>query len=183
MLESAGVSFGVAVPNVDEAVMRGYLLANGAGADQIAMALAEAKALAVAERHEDALVIGSDQVLECEDRLIEKATDEESARVTLEALRGRKHRLISAVALAKNEAVLWRFSDEAILTMRDFSDEFLVEYLAAEIPEVLGSVGCYRIEGRGVQLFEHIAGDYFAIRGLPLIAVIAALRRYGGLAE
>jgi nucleoside triphosphate pyrophosphatase len=181
MLEGAGLVFTAVVPNVDEEMMRGFLLANGAVAQDIALALAEAKALAVSERHQDALVIGSDQVLVCGGRLFEKALDVEGAHATLSALRGRAHRLISAAVVAKNDTVLWRQCGTADMTMREFSDEFLREYLTAEVPQVLGSVGCYRIEGRGVQLFDEIAGDHFTIRGLPLVPVLAALRARCGI--
>jgi septum formation protein len=183
MLESAGLTFTTVVPNVDEVMMRDYLLGHGTDAESIALALAEAKALAVAERHPGGLVIGADQVLVCGDRLLEKALDGEDARATLLALRGRVHRLISAVVLAQDGGVLWRRAEHADLRMRDFSDEFLHDYLTQEMPEILGSVGCYRIEGRGALLFDEIAGDHFTVRGLPLIPLIAELRARGAIAS
>ena len=181
MLEAAGVSFTTVVPNVDEEMMRGYLLTHGTSADGIALALAEAKALAVSERHPDALIIGADQVLLCEGRLFEKAFDAEGARETLAALRGRMHRLISAVVLVKGNAVVWRHAEVADMTTRDFSDAFLHDYLTQELPDVLGSVGCYRIEGRGALLFDSVSGDQFTIRGLPLLPLLGQLRAQGGL--
>jgi septum formation protein len=107
--------------------------------------------------------------------------DDDQARVTLKALRGRTHELISAAVIAQDDKLLWRHTDVARLAMRDFSDAFLVEYLKAELPDVLGSVGCYRIEGRGAQLFSKVDGDQFTIRGLPLIPLLAALRSRGAL--
>lgn len=181
MLEAAGVSFTTVVPNVDEEMMRGYLLAHGTEAEAVAAALAEAKALAVSERHSASLIIGADQVLLCEGRLFDKALDAEGARATLSALRGRMHRLISAVVLAKGNAVIWRHADQADMTMRDFSDAFLDDYLTQELPDVLGSVGCYRIEGRGALLFDRVSGDQFTIRGLPLLPLLGMLRAQGGL--
>jgi septum formation protein len=143
--------------------------------------LAERKALSVSERHPAALVIGGDQILVCEGRLLNKAANEGEARTTLNALRGRSHELISAVVIARKQETIWRCTDVARLEMRDFSDDFLAEYLKVELPDVLGSVGCYRIEGRGAQLFTKIDGDQFTIRGLPLILLLGALRKFGAL--
>ena len=181
MLEAAGVAFTVVAPNVDEDLMKDMLTGSGANGSRIADALAEAKALAVSERHPAALVIGADQVLACGGRIFSKAMDEDEARATLIALRGRDHQLISAAVIAGAGKTIWRRTETAMMRMREFSDEFLDEYLTAEIPEVLGSVGCYRIEGRGAQLFSEISGDHFCIRGLPLIGVLAALRERGAL--
>ncbi|HXJ02381.1 MAG TPA: Maf family protein, partial [Micropepsaceae bacterium] len=147
----------------------------------IAHALAEAKAMAISEHHRHALVLGADQILLCEGKVFNKALDEAEARTTLLALRGKEHELISAAVMARDGQAIWRRTDIARLTMRDFSDAFLDEYLTAEMPDLLGSVGCYRIEGRGAQLFSSVKGDHFCIRGLPLIAVLEALRDYEGL--
>ena len=181
MLEAAGVTFTVVAPNVDEDLMKDMLTGSDASAERIADALAEAKALAVSERHSAALVIGADQVLACGNRIFSKALDEDEARETLLALRGRDHTLISAAVIAKAGNPVWRRTEIATMHMREFSDRFLDEYLTAEIPDILGSVGCYRIEGRGAQLFSEISGDQFCIRGLPLIALLAALRKQGAL--
>jgi septum formation protein len=152
-----------------------------ADARSTAEVLAECKALSVSKVHSGKLVIGSDQILVCEGRLFSKATDDAGAYATLRSLRGRAHELISSVVIAKEQDVIWRCTDAARLVMRDFSDVFLDEYLRAELPDVLGSVGCYRIEGRGAQLFARIEGDQFTIRGLPLIPLLAALRTQGAL--
>jgi septum formation protein len=181
MLEAAGVTFTVVAPNVDEDLMKDMLTGGGARGPRIADALAEAKAVAISERHPAALVIGADQVLACGGRIFSKALDEDEARATLLALRGRTHELISAAVIAGAGKAIWRRTEVATMRMREFSDAFLDEYLTAEIPEVLGSVGCYRIEGRGAQLFSEISGDHFCIRGLPLIGVLAALREHGAL--
>jgi septum formation protein len=181
MLIAAGVRFTVVLPGVDEEQLRETLTRKGADGAEIAQALAEAKTAAVARQHKEALVLGADQVLVCAGQLFSKATDWNSARATLQRLRGKSHTLISGVALAKNGTLVWRHRDSATLYMRDFSDAFLDAYLLAEIPDIFGSVGCYRIEGRGAQLFERIEGDQFCIRGLPLIAVLAALREQEAL--
>jgi septum formation protein len=181
MLEAAGVTFTIVAPNVDEELMKDMLTGSGANGSRIADALAEAKALAVSERHPAALVIGADQILASGGRIFSKALDEIEARETLLALRGRDHDLISAAVIARAGHAIWRRTDTAAMHMREFSDEFLDEYLTAEIPDVLGSVGCYRIEGRGAQLFSEISGDHFCIRGLPLIGLLAALRDEGAV--
>ena len=181
MLEAAGVTFTVVAPNVDEDLMKDVLTGSGASAERIADALAEAKALAVSERHPAALVIGADQILVCDERIFSKALDDNEARETLLALRGRDHTLISAAVIASAGSPIWRRTETATLHMREFSREFLDEYLTAETPDILGSVGCYRIEGRGALLFSEISGDHFCIRGLPLIALLAALRKHGAL--
>jgi len=184
MLAAAGVEFTTAMPDVDEdAVKAAYSLGSETAfpGEAVAIALAERKALAISERHPDALVIGADQVLVCEGRVFNKALDATEARAALMALRGREHELIAAAVIAKGDSIIWCSADTAYLTMRDFSDEFLDEYLSREIPDVLGSVGCYRIEGRGAQLFSRVSGDQFSIRGLPLVALLEALRQYGVL--
>jgi septum formation protein len=181
MLEAAGVPFTVVAPNVDEDAMKDILTAKGAEGGAIADALAEAKAVAVSQQHGDALVLGADQVLVCGGQIFSKAEDETEAKETLLALRDAEHELISAAVLARGGATVWRRSESARLRMRDFSDDFLHDYLTAELPDILGSVGCYRIEGRGAQLFTEVQGDQFCIRGLPLLAVLNALREFGAL--
>lgn len=179
MLESAGVSFTVAVPPIDESVLKSLLNDSGSDAYRVAEELAQAKALSLSAHNPGILVLGADQILICEGQTFNKAETAQEARETLLALCGKEHQLISAAVLARDNAILWRRVDTASLRMRDFSTAFLDEYLLAEIPEVLGSVGCYRIEGRGAQLFSEVRGDQFCIRGLPLIPVLSALRDFG----
>jgi septum formation protein len=184
MLAAAGVAFTAIMPEIDEEGLRAKIPAPAAAkGDAVAQHLAERKALAVSARHPWALVLGCDQVLVCNERVFNKAMDDSDAGATLRALRGRTHELMSAAVLARDENVTWRCTDVARLEMRNFSDEFLHQYLQAELPDILGSVGCYRIEGRGAQLFSRIEGDQFTIRGLPLIPLLAALRQQGALAS
>ena len=184
MLAAAGIAFTAITPEIDEDALRAQMSPKTAAkGDAVAGHLAERKALAVSARHPNALVVGCDQVLVCEGRLFNKAVDENLASATLRALRGRTHELISAAVIAKGEAITWRCTDVARLQMRGFSDEFLEDYLRAEVPDILGSVGCYRIEGRGAQLFTRVEGDQFTIRGLPLVPLLAALREQGALAS
>ena len=180
VLEGAGVPFETAGSGVDEEAAKAELLSKGASARQVAEALAERKALAVS-RGRPELVIGADQTLEFEGRLYDKAETVADARDRLSTLRGKPHQLHSAVVVAREGAVVWRETESATLTMRQFSDGFLEEYLAAEGDAALGSVGCYRLEGIGVQLFSKIEGDYFTILGLPLMGLLNLLRRRGVL--
>ena len=180
MLDQVGVEFTVEPADVDEGQLKAELA--GRGASEVATALAEAKALAVSQGRPGALVLGSDQILDLDGALMDKARDLEGARTRLRRLRDRSHALHSAAALARDGQVIWTGVDRADLTMRAWSDDFLERYLAAEGPELLGSVGCYRLEGPGAQLFERVEGDFFTVLGLPLWAVLAELRRLGAIA-
>lgn len=180
VLTGAGVDFTVQVAGVDEDAAKTALLAKGASVREIAAALAELKALK-APAGDEALVIGADQTLEFEGELYDKAETLEAARDRLIRLRGKPHRLHAAVAVARAGAVIWSETVTATLTMREFSDAFLDAYLAAEGDAALGSVGCYRLEGLGAQLFSRIEGDYFAILGLPLLGLLDLFRRHGVL--
>lgn len=182
VLEGAGVPFEVQVAGVDEEAIKAGMLAEGAGAREIADVLAETKAIRVSQKTAG-FVIGSDQTLEFEGRLYDKAESLQAARARLVELRGKPHRLHSAVVVAKDGAPIWRELVTATLTMRDFSDAFLDAYLAEEGEAALGSVGCYRLEGMGAQLFATVVGDYFAILGLPLWGLLDLLRRHGELTE
>jgi len=126
-------------------------------------------------------VIGSDQTLDLDGELYDKAESVDAARDRLKLLRGKTHKLHSAVVVAKEGTPIWREVVTASLTMRAFSDAFLEDYLASEGAHALGSVGCYRLEGPGAQLFSKIEGDYFAILGLPLMGLLDLLRRHGEL--
>jgi septum formation protein len=182
VLEGAGVAFEAVRPDVDEDAAKDELLGKGAGPREIAEALAAAKALAVS-KDRPGLVIGADQTLDLQGRLYDKAADLAAARARLAELRGRSHQLHSAVAVAEHGRAVWAETVSATLTMRDFSDAFLDDYLAREGAAALGSVGCYRLEGVGVQLFEAIDGDYFTILGLPLMGLLELLRRRGVVAS
>ena len=181
VLDGAGVAYEATVAGVDEDAVKASLLAEGAGPRYVADALAELKAIRVS-RSRPGLVIGSDQTLDLDGQLYDKAEDVAAARARLQLLRGKTHKLHSAVVVAKDGAPIWREVVTASLTMRDFSDAFLEDYLATEGEAALGSVGCYRLEGPGAQLFSKIEGDYFAILGLPLMGLLDLLRRHGELA-
>jgi len=180
VLDGAGVAYEAAGSGVEEDAAKAELLAKGASPREVAGALAERKALAVSAGRGE-LVIGADQTLEFEGRLYDKVETVAAARERLRAMRGRPHQLHSAVVVARHGAAVWREMESATLTMRDFSDQFLEDYLAVEGEAALGSVGCYRLEGPGVQLFSDIQGDYFTILGLPLMGLLDLLRREGVL--
>lgn len=179
VLEAAGVPVELGSADVDEAAEKETLLAEGANPRDVAEALAELKA--VRASHGPAYVIGADQTLEFEGGLYDKVTSLEAARERLKELRGKPHKLHSAVVVAKEGRAVWRELETATLVMREFSDRFLEDYLVLEGQAALGSVGCYRLEGPGAQLFSKIQGDYFAILGLPLLGLLAFLRREGAL--
>jgi len=183
LLRRAGVSFAVAPAAIDEAEIKAAFHAERLGAAECANALAEAKALRVARRHPDALVIGADQMLVCDGAWFDKPADRAAARAQLVALRGKRHELISAVCVVRGGERLWHFVDRSALVMRDFSDAFLDTYLDAAGADVLGSVGAYRLEAIGVQLFARIEGGYFAILGLPLLPLLDFLRGHGIVAK
>lgn len=181
MLADAGVPFTVQVADVDEDVVKAaHDPADAAG---LAVELARVKALAVSRRDPDAWVLGADQTLAFDGGLVSKAPSLAAARARLAEMRGRDHQLHSGAALACNGQVVWSGVDTATMRMRGFSDAFLDAYLAAEGEALLGSVGSYRLEGLGAQLFEAVHGDYFTVLGLPLWPVLAELRRAGVLAS
>ncbi|WP_414641900.1 Maf family protein [Brevundimonas sp.] len=180
MLEGAGVPFSAQVADVDEdAVKATHDPADPAG---LAIELARVKALAVSRHDPEAWVLGADQTLAFAGGLVSKAPSMAAARAQLAAMRGRSHQLHSGAALARDGQVVWSGVDSVTMRMRDFSDAFLDAYLAAEGEGLLGSVGSYRLEGMGAQLFEAVEGDYFTVLGLPLWPVLAELRRTGVLA-
>lgn len=181
MLTAAGVPFVRDVADVDEGAVKEACRATGRSAADVAAALAVRKAGAVSARHPGALVIGADQMLECDGTWFDKPADREGARQQLLRLRARTHRLISAAVVLRDEAVLGEWVTTADLTMRDFGEDFLDDYLDTAGDAVLTSVGAYRIEGEGIQLFERMDGDTFTIKGMPLLPVLEALRQHGVL--
>lgn len=180
LLTGAGIAFEAVSPGVDEDAVKAELLAATGTPRDVAIALADRKALAVSSRR-PGLVIGADQTLEFERGLYDKVDTLAAAHARLRLLRGETHQLHAAVAVARDGAMIWRDLVSVTLTMRRFSDAFLQTYIETEGPLALGSVGCYRLEGPGAQLFERIEGDYFAILGLPLLSLLELLRREGAL--
>lgn len=184
MLEAAGVAVTIEPAQVDEDAVTAGLLAEGATPLAVAGALAELKAIKVSRRRPGVLVLGADQVAVGPDgRLMGKPAGRAAAAAQLRALRGTEHRLISACVMARDGLAVWRANDTARLTMRRLSDAFIADYLAGEDEAALRSVGTYRIEGRGAQLFANVEGSHWTIMGLPLLAVLDYLRVRGELAS
>lgn len=179
MLEQAGVSAILDKPLVDEDEVKAAGRAEGVPADAVAEALAELKAQRITRRHPGALVVGADQMLECEGRWFDKPADRVAARAQLLDLRGKTHRLVSCAVVVRNGERMWHKVDSARLTMRNFSESFLDDYLDRVGDEVLHSVGAYQLEGLGAQLFQRVEGDFFTILGLPLLPLLGFLRVHG----
>lgn len=180
LLEAAGLAFIVEPPGLDESVMLQAISGERSlDPHDIAEVLARAKAEAVSDLASGAYVIGADQVLVLEDRILTKPDSMEAARRQLLDLCGKSHTLHTAVVVATNGETMWAETQIATLTMRKLSPEFIGRYLAAAGEEVLSSVGAYQLESLGIQLFEKIDGDYFSILGLPLLPLLDTLRREG----
>lgn len=179
MLTSAGVSFSVEAAAIDEEAIKASLRSRCNDTASVAEALALKKADAIAARHPDALVIGSDQMLSCDGRWFDKPTSRAAAKAQLLYLRGRSHELIASVVAVSGSDQLWRHVDRAELAMRPFSEAFVDGYLDRIGDVAFQSVGAYQIEGLGVQLFESIRGDVFTIMGMPLLPLLAFLRSRG----
>ena len=180
MLRDVGLDIETVPSGVDEDEIKNRYRRDKQPADELALALAEAKALAI-DRSD--LILGADQILSFNGETFDKPQDFEEAKAQLKQLRGMQHELLSAAVIVENGSVIWRHIGRATLTMRNFSDVFLESYIQEEGETVLTTVGGYRIEARGAQLFDAISGDYFSILGLPLLDVLEFLRRREVLIE
>jgi septum formation protein len=174
MLEAAGVPFEARAAGVDEGELKRELI--GVPGPDVAMILGEAKALAVSAAMPGRLVLGGDSLVEVAGRQFDKPTSREQAVEHLQFFSGKTMALSSAAVLARDGTVVWRHVETAKLRVRSLSDSFIDSYLHSEWPAVAGCVGVFRIEGRGVQLFEAIEGSHFTVLGMPLLAILAALR-------
>ncbi len=182
MLTAAGVPFEALSPGVDEEAAKEALRADGLDARALADALAELKALKVSRRVPGALVLGCDQTLSLEDgAMIDKAVDREDAERILKRLSGGVHHLHSAAVIVLNNEPIWRHIERVRMTVRPLSDDFIRAYLEGDWEGLRWCVGCYRIEGPGVQLFAKVEGSQFAIQGLPLLPLLDFLRVRGVL--
>jgi len=179
MLDAAGVAHDAIPAHVDERGIEAALSA--APPPDIALALAQAKALAVSAQHPGALVLGSDSLVVVDGRRFDKPTSRDNAAEHLRFFSGKAMELHSAAALARDGAIVWRHADIARLHVRPLSEAFIAAYLDAEWPEVSYCVGVFRIEALGVQLFESMDGSHFTILGMPLLPVLGALREQGVL--
>lgn len=183
LLAAAGVEAEAVPARIDEGAVKAAMLAEAAPPRDIADKLAELKALRVSARHPGALVLGADQVLTMGGTLFDKPADMAAARTQLLSLRGQTHMLLSAAVIALDRQPIWRAVDTARMTMRNFSERFLDDYLARIGSLALNSVGCYHLEGLGAQLFARVEGDHFTVLGLPLLPLLGFLRARGMLIE
>lgn len=180
MLTAAGVTYDVQPADVDERAIEQALA--DVAPRIVALALADAKALAVSDRAPDALVLGSDSLVVVEGRRFDKPTSRENAAEHLRFFSGRQMELHSAAALARDGAILWSHAEVARLHVRVLDEGFIERYLDAEWPEVSGCVGVFRVEGLGINLFKAVDGSHFTILGMPLLPVLGALRDHGVMA-
>ncbi len=182
LLAGVGLPFEVEPAEIDERAAEEALARRGEAASGLALSLGRAKALAVSARRPGALTLGADQTLILDGQAMHKAPTRAAAAAALQAMSGRRHRLVSAFALARDGAILAEDSDSADMTMRALDAAQIARYLEIAGPAVLASVGAYQIEGLGAHLFESISGDHATILGLPMLKLLAALRGLGLLA-
>lgn len=181
LLNNARVPFEVKPAGVDEQEIKERFSAQGATAIDTADALAELKATTVSCAAPDHIVIGADQILDLDGQWFDKPKTMAEARSHLLSLRGRTHYLATAVVVAMDGHRVWETHDHPALTMRNFSDTFLDDYLASTGEAILSSVGAYHLEGLGAQLFDRIEGSFFSILGLPLLPLLTYLRERNAL--
>ena len=179
MLERAGIPFERDRPAVDEDAVKQAMRAGGSSVAEVAAELSRRKAMDVAMRRPGCLVIGADQMLDCEGRWFDKPADTGAAADHLRALSGRTHELITSAVVVEDGVQVWHALDRARLTMRPLGEPFIAAYLDAIGTDATSSVGAYQLEGRGAQLFQQVEGDFFTILGLPLLPLLAFLRQRG----
>lgn len=178
VMRSAGLVFEQIPAHVDEDAIKASMKAEGASAAECALALAEFKAGTISQRYPGALVIGADQMLDCEGEWFDKPKDIAGARNHMLTLRGKTHVLPTSVTVALNGSPIWHHTSQPRMTVRPFTDAFLDEYLAVVGEAVTSSVGAYHLEGRGAQIFAKVEGDFFTVLGLPLLELLAFLREH-----
>lgn len=181
LLEKAGLSIEVTAPRVDEAMIRDAMLAEQFSPRDIADGLAEAKAMRVSRKRPGAMVLGCDQVLDLDGKVLSKPATPDEARAQLLSMRGRRHDLLSAAVICQDGEPIWRHVGRARLTVRQFSDDWIDTYIKRNWPDISESVGAYKLEAEGVRLFSKIEGDYFTILGLPLLDLLSFLTLRGDL--
>lgn len=183
LLRNAGLDFDVVAARVDEETVRNSMLAEDASPRDIADALAELKATKVSAKRPDDLVIGCDQVLNLQGRLLSKPTTPEEARAQLGDMRGKRHDLLSAAVICEGGKPIWRHVGVVRMTMRSFSDLYLDAYIARNWESIRHSVGAYKLEEEGVRLFSRIEGDYFTVLGMPLLDLLSYLTLRGDIEQ
>ena len=181
LLKNAGVSFHAIASGIDEALIKRERKLDDQSPIEVAEALATAKALNVAREHPQAIVIGSDQLLVCNDEWFDRPICLDAARKQLERLSGNVHQLVNATVIIKNSAAIWTYKNTINVEMRELSSDLIEKYLAKEGEAVCETVGAYKLEGRGAQLLVQVDGDFFSILGLPLLPLLGFLREQDSL--
>ncbi|MDT8326287.1 MAG: Maf family nucleotide pyrophosphatase [Roseovarius sp.] len=181
LLQNAGMDFDAIPARIDEGPVKAALLAEEATPRDIADALAEMKAMKISQKHPKALVIGCDQVLNLQGRLLSKPQTPEDARDQLCEMRGKRHDLLSAAVICEDGKPIWRHIGIARMTMHSFSDAYLDGYIARNWQSIRHSVGAYKLEEEGARLFSRVEGDYFTVLGLPLLDLLSYLTLRGDL--
>ncbi len=176
LLQQAGLIFDVIPADIDESIIKNQAAQDRLSAAHAARILAEAKAKMVSQAHPDCVVIGADQILVCDDIWFDKSKNMTEARTHLQYLRGKTHALETSICVCLDGAPIWQHHETPLLTMRSFTDRFLQDYLDQEREALCTTVGAYRLEGLGIQLFDQIAGEHSAILGLPLLPLLQFLR-------
>jgi len=172
LLQQSGIDFEIVTAAVDEDMMKAAMLSEQAPHRDIADKLAEIKALKVSQKNPENLVLGCDQILSYDGQVFSKPKDQSDLREQLMALKSGTHELFSAAVICQNAQPIWRFIGKARLTMRDFSETFLDNYIAENWKLVENCVGGYQIEGNGIRLFHRVEGDYFSVLGMPLLEIM-----------
>ena len=178
ILEKNGIKCLVVLSNIDEEPVKECLLYKGASPEIISKNLAELKANKVSEKFNGELVLGADSVIDLNGELISKPSSRDNALEILNKLNGKKHCLISSACISKNGSIIWDYTDKAALTMKEMSDQQLIEYLSKIKDEALYAYNVYQIEGEGRSLFSKIEGDEDTIMGLPVKKIKEYLKNY-----
>jgi len=181
LLRNAGLEIETIAARVDEDAIKASLLAEDAKPRDVADKLAEAKARKIASKGAVGLVLGCDQVLEFEGRVVSKSQTSDALLGLLKEMRGKRHSLLSAAVIYEGDKPVWRHVGQARLLMRDASDQYLTEYVARNWESIQHSVGGYKLEEEGVRLMSRIDGDYFTVLGLPLVELLSYLNLRGTL--
>lgn len=181
LLEAAGVEFTCCAANIDENKIKTEQRTSGYDAKETALELAKQKAISVSEKHPNAFVIGADQILELDGEWYSKPENLSMAHKHLKKLRNKTHQLLTGAVIVLNKKVVWFDTSVVSVTMRDYTDNFIDDYLAEAGEEVCDSVGAYYLEDLGAQLVKNVEGDFFSVLGLPLLPLLEALRSCGEL--